>query len=456
MEAMCKSQTMAESLMQKAGIAVARLAVAVAPHAQVFWIACGPGNNGGDGFQAACWLKRWGKTPVISYLNPDSPPSDALAARSLALSLDIEVRSDIPMHWDACIDSMFGLGTLRPFSALHAAWMLAMNASDAPVIAVDLPSGLDGDRGFALEPHVRADFTLSLLSLKPGLFTGSGRDAAGEIWFNDLGNKCPAPAMAQLIGTPRREPRKHGTHKGSFGDVAILGGAPSMAGAALLAGCAALHGGAGRVYVSLLDERGHASTAVWPELMLRPWDQIDLTTTTVVAGCGGGEAIVPHLERLIQSAAKVVLDADALNHIARNGSLKRLLAQRLPQTTVLTPHPLEAARLLDISTSEVQRDRIRWAQTMADEYRATVVLKGSGSIVAAHGHLPRMNATGNGQLATGGTGDVLAGLIGATMANGKTALEAASESVYRHGQVADAWDASLQGTLTASALARSL
>ena len=456
LEALCNSQPGAESLMQKAGMAVAQLALAVAPHAQIFWIACGPGNNGGDGFAAACWLKRWGKTPVISYLTPASAPPDAVAARSLAQSLGIEIRADIPARWDACIDSLFGIGSLRPFSPAHSAWIRAMNACGAPRIAVDLPSGLNGDTGAASDLHVKADFTLSLLSLKPGLFTGQGRDAAGEIWFNALGNTIDVPAFAHLIGAAPPETRAHSSHKGNFGDVVIVGGAPAMAGAAILAGTAALHGGAGRVYVSLLDGSVSNISVGLPELMFKPWKQLDLSGLTVVAGCGGGEAIAQDLEHLIRGAAKLVIDADGLNHLANNPAFKTLVAMRAPHTTVLTPHPLEAARMLGISTSDVQSDRIRSAQKLADEYRATVVLKGSGIIVAAHGQVPWINPTGNGQLATAGTGDVLAGLIGANFANGKTALDAASQSVYHHGHIADTWDAVRHGRLTAFALARAL
>ena len=193
-----------------------------------------------------------------------------------------------------------------------------------------------------------AQNTLSLLTLKPGLFTASGRDAAGTVWFDDLGAEAPhSEASAWLAGAPPSAPRHHASHKGSYGDVAVIGGAPGMAGAALLAASAALHSGAGRVFACLLD--GSAGLANnQPELMLRTADTLDLSTMAVVCGCGGGTAVQALLPRVLSTAASLVLDADALNAIATDPPLQTLLRQRAQRgaATVLTPHPLEAARLL--------------------------------------------------------------------------------------------------------------
>src|SRR6185369_11681384 len=160
----------------------------------------------------------------------------------------------------------------------------------APVLAVDLPSGLDANTGVG--HAVRATHTLSLLSLKPGLFTAGGRDAAGQVWFDDLGVDGTAQApTAWLAGPPAASARLHATHKGSYGDVAVIGGATGMTGAALLAASAALQAGAGRVFVVLLDGGTLSVDASQPELMFRPWDSLDLARMAVACGCGGGDAI---------------------------------------------------------------------------------------------------------------------------------------------------------------------
>jgi hydroxyethylthiazole kinase-like uncharacterized protein yjeF len=335
-----------------------------------------------------------------------------------------------------------------------------MNTASVPLIAADVPSGLNADTGVAAALCVRAHFTLSLLTLKPGLFTADGRQACGEIWFNDLGISSNAKPDAELIMPAASAERPHNTHKGSFGDVAVIGGAQGMTGAAILAASAALHGGAGRVFVGLLHADAPAWDASHPELMFRPPAQLALEKMAVVAGCGGADAISAYLEKTIQQAAQLVLDADALNQLTGNSSLHELLRLRGPDKTVLTPHPLEAARLLGCSTLQIQADRLLAAQSLADRFNATVVLKGSGTIVATPGQIPKINASGNGLLATGGTGDVLAGFIGAKLANGHPAFIAACEAVYRHGAVADQWKqiplALQSAALTASALSQSL
>jgi hydroxyethylthiazole kinase-like uncharacterized protein yjeF len=260
----------------------------------------------------------------------------------------------------------------------------------------------------------------------------------------------------------------HNSHKGSYGDVAIVGGemaaerGSSMTGAAWLAASAALHGGAGRVWVSLLSTRtappmlqGMSSQS---ELMLKSFADLDLPQLNVVCGCGGGVAVKSVLAEVLQRSRQLVLDADALNAIAQDTQLGQLLKNRSARAlpTVLTPHPLEAARLLHCTTAEVQAQRLRSAETLAQRWSCTVVLKGSGTVIASPGHISRINATGNGRLATAGTGDVLAGWIGAKLAQGSgtaaAAFDAASHVVYEHGHVADSWP--ITSALTASALAQ--
>ena len=451
------------ALMQRAGLAVAQLALALAPHARRIWIACGPGNNGGDGLEAALHLQRWGKSPIVTWLGTAATaPPDAAASFQRAVDAGVSFAESPPPDYQLCIDALLGIGAQRAPEGRMAEWIQRMNANSAPVLAVDIPTGLNADTGVAAPCSVRASHTLSLLTLKPGLFTAQGRDAAGLVWLDDLdtphamsGNQ--APPTAWLTGEPIEVARPHASHKGSYGDVAVIGGAPGMTGAALLAASAALHAGAGRVFVGLLDDSSSLTVdASQPELMFRPVSTLDFSTMIVVCGCGGGEAIHTPLYKIISTVAPVVIDADAINSIANDTQLQALLSDRGKQSkaTVLTPHPLEAARLLGTTAIDVQNDRLAAAQQLAQRFGCTVVLKGSGSVIAAPNQTPVINPTGNARLATAGTGDVLAGMIGAKLAAGNSAFQAACTAVYEHGLQADQWPSGQ--ALTAGTLARSL
>lgn len=441
------------TLMERAGLAVARLALALAPHARAVWIACGPGNNGGDGIEAAMHLRQWGKNPVVTWLGDEArAPADALASLQRARQANVAFSGEIPGQWDLAIDALLGLGSTRPLEGAMAGWAEAMGAAAAPVLAVDLPSGLDANTGAG--HAVTATHTLSLLSLKPGLFTAAGRDASGQVWFDDLGAGDPAQGpSAWLAGPPAPSVRLHASHKGSYGDVAVIGGAAGMTGAVLLAASAALHAGAGRVFAALLDGGALTVDTSQPELMFRPWDSLDLTRMAVACGCGGGDAIRAVLPKVLSTAGALVLDADALNAISTDTQLQSLLQarSRRQRPTVLTPHPLEAARLLGCSAQQVQRDRLLASRELVQRFDCVVVLKGSGSVIAAPGLPPTINSTGNDRLATAGTGDVLAGMIAARLAAGISAFDAAAGAVYAHGLAADDWPRSMP--LTASALA---
>ncbi len=225
-----------------------------------------------------------------------------------------------------------------------------------------------------------------------------------------------------------------------------------MTGAAVLAARAALHHGAGRVFVGLLDETAMALDPVQPELMFRAVPTLALADMAVVCGCGGGDAVRAPLPRVLSTAKSVVIDADAINLIANDAQLQSLLTARGARgvATVLTPHPLEAARLLGTSAAEVQQDRLAAAQTLAERFACVVVLKGSGTIVAGPGQIAAINPTGNASLATAGTGDVLAGMVGAALAAGVPPFSAAAHCVFAHGLAADDWPA--MRTLVASAM----
>lgn len=444
------------TLMQRAGLATARLALALAPHAQRYWLACGPGNNGGDGLEAAIHLQQWGKTALVSWLGSvEHAPADARASHARAATAGVQFIDTPPPECDCVIDALLGIGATRAPEGRLAQWIAHINQLGAPVLAVDLPSGLDADAGNTPGICVRATQTLSLLTLKPGLYTAQGRDFSGEIWHDPLGaDLTSSPASTLLGGAPAVSARRHATHKGSYGDVAVIGGAPGMSGAALLAANAALHHGSGRVFVALLDGNDLAVDTTLPELMFRAPDALKPAELTVVAGCGGGQAIAAQLPRLLSGASRLVLDADGLNAIAADTQLQQLLHARSARRrdTVLTPHPLEAARLLGCGAADVQRDRLQAARRLAAQFNTCVVLKGSGTVIAAPQTTPVINPTGNALLATAGTGDVLAGMIGARLALGASAFDAACAAVWQHGNAADTWHK--DRALTAGALAR--
>lgn len=477
-EALAAARCPAHALMQSAGQSLARLALALAPHAQRIWIAAGPGNNGGDGFEAALHLHHAGKRVSVTTVGTATRrPADAAASLSRAQDAGVAIETGLPpsAHADLAIDALLGLGSSRgPDGALAEAVRL-LNEHAGTRLAVDLPTGLDGDHGTALgEDSVIATHTLCLLTLKPGLFTAQGRDHAGQVWFDDLAMGAVAaqvPPRAWLSGGDRaaclQAARQHAQHKGSFGDVIVIGGAPGMTGAALLAGRAALAAGAGRVYVCALDPAAPGHDAAWPELMLRPdlWRTAPavLAAATVVCGCGGGEAVREALPVVLARAKNLVLDADALNAIAGDSALQSLLSARRTRglATVLTPHPLEAARLAgDVDTAAVQADRLGLAEQLAARFGCTVLLKGSGSVVSTPQQTTSINASGNGRLASAGTGDVLAGWLGglwsASLARGTPpdAHAIAQAAAWQHGAAADTGDQ--RGPLTATRLLRQL
>ena len=460
MESLAQTALPLHSLMERAGMAVAQLAMAIAPHSRRIWIACGPGNNGGDGMEAALHLTRWGKSVLVTWLGkPDTVPPDTAASYARACAAGIDFAEGPPSDFDCCIDALLGVGGSRAPQGIMAAWIEHLNSSSATVLAVDIPTGLMADSGALMQHCVQADHTLSLLTLKPGLFTAHGRDCSGTVWLDDLdvtqGNTTDEAVVtptAWLAGAPGETLRLHASHKGSYGDVAVIGGATGMTGAALLAASAALHAGAGRVFVGLLQHSATALDTQRPELMFRPIESLDFRAMTVVAGCGGGDAVREPLARILASSARLVIDADALNAIASDTQLQTLLCQRAARqlSTVLTPHPLEAARLMDSSAQHVQANRLPVAEELSRRFNCTVVLKGSGTIIASPGQTPVINPTGNARLATAGTGDVLAGMIGARLAAQRTSFLAACDAVYWHGLSADRWSAQIP--LTAGAL----
>lgn len=437
----------AVSLMQRAGEAVARLAASMVVNGGRILVLAGPGNNGGDAWVAVRALQAaWHEVTVLSLGEPTAP--EARAARSAFLEHKGNVATTWPSgkRFDLIIDGLLGIGLARPVEGPIAMLIEQANATRTPILALDVPSGLEADSGVALGNTIRATATITFIGAKAGLFTGDGPDHAGDVQIESLQiDDALLESSAQLLTAetvralvPRR---RRSAHKGSNGSVGIMGGATGMAGAAALAARAALLLGAGKVFHASLCEQSQGFDPGHPEIMLRkPRDLLDQKAlTALVIGPGLGTSDVA--KNLLTSALKLpiplVVDADALNLIASWRAQQNALPKR-EAPTLLTPHPGEAARLLDTDTATVQRDRVGSARALAQRFRATVVLKGAGTVIAFPDDRWCINGTGNPGLASGGTGDVLAGMLGALIAQGLDTESAAQLGVCLHGAAADA------------------
>lgn len=407
--------------MERAGAAAAdKAASLVSGDAKDVLVLAGPGNNGGDARIAAARLReQFFRVSVVAH--PQELPASA--------------------RWSLVVDGLFGIGLARDIDGDYAQLVDYANRQRCPVLALDVPSGLASDTGRVLGRAVRATHTLTFIALKPGLLTLDGPDHCGEISVAELG-VATGEASGWVAGPElfkdALKPRPHNFHKGMAGSLAVFGGAAGMTGAALLAGRAALRLGAGRVYLGLLDQTLHVDPGA-PELMLRHADDalgLDLDAMVVGPGLGTSERAETLVGAALASELPCVLDADALNLIAESENLRKACARREAET-LLTPHPAEAARLLGATTAAVQADRVKAARLLSQNLNAHVVLKGAGSIVVARDGHWFVNRTGHAGLSSAGTGDVLAGFLGALLAqrySGETALVL---GVHLHGAAAD-------------------
>ncbi|MDD5176398.1 MAG: NAD(P)H-hydrate dehydratase [Sterolibacterium sp.] len=444
------------SLMERAGQAAATLALSLlAGSTRPPLIVAGPGNNGGDAFVVARILRQSGITPLVVFCGlVEKLPAEARAAHEAWIACGGTLHDDIPAgKRDLVIDGLFGIGLARPLGGRHALLVERINALGCPVLALDIPSGLDSETGRVLGIAVRAAHTATFIGLKPGLLTLDGPDHCGVVSVHDLGLDIDAIdgySVSPALFSDQLQPRLKNSHKGSFGSVGILGGAPGMAGAALLAGRAAQKLGAGRVYVGMLERL--AVDPMQPELMLRKPDEIFSLANCLAIGPGLGQsdAALKLLRSAIASTLPLLLDADALNLLAVHPVLARNLSRR-PAPTLMTPHPAEAARMLGNDTATVQDDRITAALELAGRFQTATLLKGNGSVVALPDGRWFINSTGNPGLASAGTGDVLSGMLVALLAQGWPAEAALLAAVHLHGAAADACVASGNGPLGLSA-----
>lgn len=415
----------------------------------------GPGNNGGDALACAAELAAAGYAPsIVMHGDPAKFGADTRTAwqRVKEYSAAVSVNAQFNMGWKAdwIVDGLFGIGLSRPIKLGIASTISFSNEArldGTKVLALDAPSGIDADTGALVgESAIAADYTLTFIAAKPGLLTGPALDHVGELHLADLeldvGDARIATTVSLKSATQRiREPRAN-AHKGSNGTLATFGGASGMLGAALLASRAAMRMGAGKVKVGWLADPHPQVDPQMPEVMMTTAAELaNAECDAIVIGCGLG--VSGSAVRLLKSQLKrpiaIVLDADALNLIAESAELATLMQQRAQkgQATVITPHPAEAGRLLGASTASIQADRLRAVRDLAKGYRCIAVLKGAGTVVD-DGETTTINTTGNPLLATAGTGDVLAGIIGALLAQGYEAKDAARIGVAFHGAAADA------------------
>lgn len=434
----------AVSLMARAGAAAAALAATLMRDAgEPVLVLAGPGNNGGDALEAARQLRRQGfAVTVASRADPVYLPPDAAQAWADWRADGGRVHIDIPpgRRFGLVIDGLFGVGLQRTVEGDAAAWIAAVNAMDCPVLALDVPSGLDADTGAVRGCAIRADQTLTFLGLKPGLLTADGPDHAGTLHLDMLGAETAMPvtpgiALTQLENRHRLPPRQKNSHKGLFGHVGVIGGAPGMVGACLIAGRAALAHGAGSVTVGALDERLSVDYGE-PRLMTAVPEQLVAASHKVlVIGPGLGQTTRAHalLAAALDCPAALLLDADALNLLAADAHLAQRAAQRTAPT-LLTPHPGEASRLLGVSVADIQANRIDSALQLAAKSCALVALKGAGTVIARPDGHYAINTSGGPWLAQAGSGDHLAGMTAALLAQGLAPREALEAAVWLHGR----------------------
>ncbi|MCC6472386.1 MAG: NAD(P)H-hydrate dehydratase [Burkholderiales bacterium] len=440
-------------LMARAGLAAAEQVRRLMPErGRRVLLLAGPGNNGGDAFEAAVHLKEWFYGVEVAFAgDPGRLPADAAAALSRWRRAGGECLERLPeprslaSRCDLLVDGLFGIGLARPLEGIFTQWIATINRAGLPVLALDVPSGIHADRGAVMGCAVRATHTLTFIARKPGLYTLDGPDHCGEVALAGLDVDAPAlvtPSGWLLDADCLRTslaPRPRNFHKGKAGNVAILGGARTMVGAALLAGRAALACGAGRVYLGLLDAHAPSHDALQPELMLRGAGELPLEQAVIAAGPGMGQdsAARAALQRALASPAALVLDADALNLIAADPALAQQAGHRAG-AVLMTPHPAEAARLLGVDTHAVQSDRLSATRAIAERFGACVALKGNGTVVADLDGRWWINPTGHPGMASAGMGDALTGIAAALLAQGLAARQALCAAVWLHGAAGDA------------------
>ncbi|MTD41264.1 bifunctional ADP-dependent NAD(P)H-hydrate dehydratase/NAD(P)H-hydrate epimerase [Erwinia sp. CPCC 100877] len=434
-------------LMQRAGEAAFRIVSTYYPDSRHWMVLCGHGNNGGDGYVVARLAQGAGITVTLLALESDKPlPEEAQSARAAWLGAGGTIHSPLapwPEGIDLIVDGLLGTGLKAAPRTSVAQLIEHINQHPAPVVALDVPSGLNAQTGVAPGAVVSANHTVTFIALKPGLLTGRGHDFAGKLHHNALGlepwlNAQRAPVTrydaTQLARWLR--PRRATAHKGDNGRLVVIGGDRGTAGAIRMTGEAALRAGAGLVRVLTHKENIAPLLSARPELMVHELTPESLNQSlewadVVAIGPGLGQDTwgKKALQKVENFRGPMVWDADALNLLAINPDKR--------QNRIITPHPGEAARLLNCSVTQIESDRLLAAQALVKRYGGGVVLKGAGSVVVNDQGLTGIIDAGNPGMASGGMGDVLTGIIAALLAQKLPAWEALCAGCVVHGAAAD-------------------
>lgn len=453
-------------LMESAGRAVVHAILQCRPDSGRIVIVAGAGNNGGDGYAAARVLAEQNmQVTVVALFNPDSLQGDAAVHARLAQQAGVKVRfcgGDCALldHWLAravlIVDAIFGTGLARPLDGWMREAVECINASGRPVLSVDIPSGIHSDTGDVMGVAVRANWTLPIGVTKWGQWLGDGPDFVGKLLspadigiseVSVLGAYTAVPnGIAEAVVIDETMIRQafpeysRSVHKADFGHVWVFGGSKGYTGAPRLAAMGAMSVHAGLASIACDASAYPVIAASCLEVMVHPqeaapWRSAD----AVVAGPGWGVNQQPLLQDLIATDVPLVLDADALNILATDNALKEIVGKR-STVTVFTPHPGEAGRLLGCSAVEVQQDRLGSALRLAELLHGWIVLKGAESIVVSPESGVRVCPFGTSRLATAGTGDVLAGMIGGFLGQGIKPSVAIPAAVGLHAMAGEQSD----------------
>lgn len=447
--AMTTANISADELMHRAAHAALQLLRERWPNAKKIAVICGKGNNGGDGMVLAQLAKKADLRVSIYSVTPATelsglPAQQAQACRDAGMEL-LPIPSTGFQHYDVLVDALLGIGLVGEVSGVYQSVIQLINSSHLPVLALDVPSGLDADTGALHGCVVKANVTATFIGLKLGLMTGAGPEYSGDVYCDELGipqqYREQAPITARLLGNGESKAwlpkRPRDAHKGLFGHVLVIGGDYGMPGAVRMAAEAAARVGAGLTTVATHPEHIAVVSSMRPELMchgiveatqLQP---LIAKATVIVLGPGLGQSEWSKSlwQVAMASALPKVVDADGLNLLAK-------MPQRF-DNWVLTPHPGEAGRLLQTEHSSIQADRLAAAQALQQRYGGVCVLKGVGTLIVAAEQLPAVCTAGNPGMSSGGMGDVLSGVIAGLMAQGLLPWQAAQLGAYIHGQAAD-------------------
>ncbi|MFN3919855.1 MAG: NAD(P)H-hydrate dehydratase [Methylohalobius sp.] len=435
-------------LMQRAGSAAFSVLNRHWPQAESIAVLCGGGNNGGDGYIVArCALDQGLAVKVFALSPAERLQGEALLAYQSYRAAGGETVGNLPAKlegFDVVVDALLGTGLDREVEGKYAQAIAQINEFSGGVLAVDIPSGLHADTGAILGCAVEADLTVTFVGLKQGLFTGEGPACAGKIWYADLEvpQALPAGGQPSALLCSRYQnflsPRRRTAHKGQFGHVLVVGGEAGFTGAARMAAEAALRVGAGLVSLATRKEHAVCLNLGRPEIMVHGVEDLKeleplVQRASVVAigpGLGQSDWAKTLLEAVLASQLPLVVDADALNLLAKSPKKR--------ENWVLTPHPGEAARLLGSTSSAVQKDRFAALGALIERYGGTCVLKGAGTLVGSVRQVPWICALGNPGMASGGMGDVLTGAIAGLIAQGLELDKGAKMGVALHAASADA------------------